>query len=247
MSTSVSATTANRPIIEVTELSKAYGFLPVLKSVSLQIQRGQFVALLGPNGSGKSTLLKMIAGIVKPTTGLVTVGGWEVPKEAQSVRGQIGMVSHQALLYGNLTAKENLVFFAKLYGLGNDAPIEDLLDRVGLAKRADSLVRTFSRGMQQRLSIARALLHDPHVLLFDEPYTGLDQDAATVLDDLLVDAHTTGHTIVMATHQLERAARLADRIVIISRGRVGYDDTTKLSNAEISTRYTEVTGAATAR
>lgn len=236
-----------RPVIEVTAISKAYGYMPVLKKLSLDVQRGQFVALLGPNGSGKSTLLKMIAGLVKPTGGAIAVGGWKMPEEAQAVRPQIGMVSHKALLYDNLTARENLVFFAKLYNVHQTAPIDDLLDKVGLLKRADSLVGTFSRGMQQRLSIARALLHDPHVLLFDEPYTGLDQDAGAVLDNLLKDAHQAGHTIMMATHQLERAARLADRIVIISRGQIGYDDTRRLSSADIGKLYTETTGAASTR
>lgn len=237
----------NRPVIEIENLSKSYGYMPVLKKLALTVERGQFVALLGPNGSGKSTLLKMISGLVKPTGGTIQVGGWHMPEEAAAVRSQIGMVSHKALLYDNLTAEENLVFFARLYGMSDKARIKQLLKQVGLEKRATSLVRTFSRGMQQRLSIARALLHDPHVLLFDEPYTGLDQDAGTVLDGLLLDAHQAGHTILMATHQLERAARLADRIVIISRGTVGYDDTRPLSSSDITGLYTETTGAATAR
>lgn len=234
-------------IIEVKEISKAYGYMPVLKRLSMTVERGQFVALLGPNGSGKSTLLKMISGLVTPTGGVITVGGWKIPKEAEAVRSQIGMVSHQALLYDNLTARENLEFFAKLYGIASTAPIDDLLTKVGLIKRSNSLVRTFSRGMQQRLSIARALLHNPHVLLFDEPYTGLDQDAGAVLDDLLKDAHQSGHTILMASHQLERAARLANRIVIINRGKVAYDDTQRLSASDIGTLYTETTGATSAR
>ncbi|MGJ3240224.1 MAG: heme ABC exporter ATP-binding protein CcmA [Anaerolineae bacterium] len=235
------------PIITVHNLSKAYGYLPVLKKLSLDVERGQFVALLGPNGSGKSTLLKMIAGLVKPTAGEIRVGGWQMPAEAEAVRAQIGMVSHKALLYDNLTAQENLVFFGRLYGMTDEARIAQLLKQVGLSRRADSLVRTFSRGMQQRLSIARALLHNPHVLLFDEPYTGLDQDASAVLDGLLVDAHQAGHTILMASHQLERASRLADRIVIISKGTVCYDDTRALDPAEINNLYTRMTGATTAR
>lgn len=234
-------------IIEIENLSKAYGFLPVLKQFSLTVQRGQFVALLGPNGSGKSTLLKMIAGLSKPTAGIIRIGGWEIPKEADNVRAQIGMVSHKALLYENLTAWENLAFFAKLYNLKDTASIEKLLERVGLSKRAHSLVRTFSRGMQQRLSIARALLHNPHVLLFDEPYTGLDQDASSVLDGLLQEAQNEGRTIIMTTHELDRAARLAERILIISKGKLGYDGAGGMPPHEISALYTEITGAATAR
>lgn len=157
------------------------------------------------------------------------------------------MVSHKALLYGNLTARENLAFFAQLYGMTDNSRIDFLLEQVGLAKRAHSLVRTFSRGMQQRLSIARALLQEPHVLLFDEPYTGLDQDAGTVLDELLAKAHDDGHTILMATHQLERAARITDRIIIISKGKIAHDGASGMSAQEISSLYTEITGAATAR
>jgi heme exporter protein A len=189
----------------------------------------------------------MIAGLIKPTTGIIRVGGWQIPQEAQAVRAQIGMVSHQALLYGNLTAKENLNFFARLYGMNDSKRIDYLLEQVGLSKRAHSLVRTFSRGMQQRLSIARALLQEPHVLLFDEPYTGLDQDAGLVLDELLAKAKAEGHTILMSTHQLDRAARITERIVIISRGKIAHDGAAGMSAQEISTLYTEITGAATAR
>jgi len=240
-----------RTIVEIRGLVKAYGFLPVLRQVNLDIQRGDFVALLGPNGSGKSTLLRLLTGLSKPTAGVIRVGGWEIPSEAAAVRAQIGMVSHKALLYENLTACENLAFYAQLYdlpsGLLNER-IDTLLEQVGLAKRAHSLVRTFSRGMQQRLSIARALLHDPHVLLFDEPYTGLDQDAATTLDSLLTEAHQAGHTIIMATHQLERAGRLADRIIIISRGKVGYDSHQyPIPDMGLAALYAQVTGAATTR
>lgn len=238
-------------VIEIRGLVKAYGFLPVLKKLNLDVNRGSTVALLGPNGSGKSTLLKLIAGLNKPTAGTIRVGGWDMPKEADAVRAQIGMVSHQSLLYGNLTARENLRFFANLYNLPSDQinqRIDDLLNQVGLYKRAQSLVRTFSRGMQQRLSIARALLHDPHVLLFDEPYTGLDQDAALVLDTLLNTAKADQRTILMATHQLERAANIADRIVILSRGTIGYDlPDHQLDGYQLASVYTDITGAAVAR
>ena len=244
-------TNDNNAIIEIQSLVKTYGLLPVLRKLDLTINRGEFVALLGPNGSGKSTLLRLLGALSRPTAGRILVGGWELPKEAAAVRAQIGMVSHKSLLYENLTAKENLVFFARLYDLPRneiEGTVDGLLDQVGLGKRAHDLVRTFSRGMQQRLSIARALLPDPHVLLFDEPYTGLDQDAAKTLDDLLLNARSETHTIIMATHQLERAARLADRIVILQKGKVGYDapaDTT--DPMKLVTDYATITGMATAR
>lgn len=235
------------PIIQIEGLSKIFGYLPVLKQLDLSIERGQFVALLGPNGSGKSTLLRLLTGLSKPSAGAIRIGGWEIPREAQAVRAQIGMVSHKALLYGNLTARENLLFFARLYHLDDMQRVDDLLQDVGLSKRAHSLVRTFSRGMQQRLSIARAMLHEPHVLIFDEPYTGLDQDAAAVLDELLRKAHASGHTILMVTHQIERAALLADRIVILSRGKVAFDDCQRYEPLALAARYAQVTGAATSR
>lgn len=239
------------PIIEVRSVVKAYDLFPVLRKLDLTINKGEFVALLGPNGSGKSTLLRLLTGLSKPTAGKILIGGWELPREAAAVRAQIGMVSHKALLYENLTARENLTFFAKLYNLSaaeTERRIGLLLERVGLAKRANDLVRTYSRGMQQRLSIARALLHDPHVLLLDEPHTGLDQDASATLDGLLLEAQAEGHTIVMVTHELDRAARLADRIVILARGVIGYDaPTAGMDTPTLAALYTEVTGMATAR
>lgn len=242
---------SSRPIIETRALLKTYGLLPALRGIDLQIPRGQFAALLGPNGSGKSTLLRLLAGLSRPDAGGIFVGGWELPREGIAVRGQIGMVSHKSLLYENLTAAENLRFFARLYNLNNDeidARIDAMLQRVGLEKRAYDLVRTFSRGMQQRLSIARALLHDPAVLLFDEPYTGLDQTAAETLDDLLIAAHDGQRTIVMATHQLERAARLADRVIILNRGRVGFDaPSAGMDLIALTAHYAETTGMVTAR
>lgn len=238
-------------IIETRSLVKTYGLLPVLRKLNLEINRGEFLALLGPNGSGKSTLLRLLAGLSRPTAGKIFIGGWEVPKETAAVRGQIGMVSHKSLLYENLTARENLLFFGRLYNIPPaelDDRIAAMLERVGLSRRANDLARTFSRGMTQRLSIARALLHDPHVLLFDEPYTGLDQNAAMTLDELLQNANDGTRTIIMATHQLDRAARLAERVVILSQGKVGHDTpTTHLDTVLLAAQYAEVTGVATAR
>lgn len=235
-----------QPLIELRALSKAYDLRPVLRKLDLDIMRGECVALLGANGSGKSTLLRLLAGMSKPTSGSITVGGWDMPREAGAVRSQIGLVSHKALLYENLTARENLRFFARLYNLPTtqrDQWIADLLARVGLAKRADDRVRAFSRGMQQRLSIARALLHNPAVLLLDEPYTGLDQEGAAALDVLIREANSEGRTIIMTTHELERAARLATRVIILSRGQIGYDAPGGALDAlSLATLYADVTG-----
>lgn len=239
---------SSNALVEAQGLVKAYDLLVVLRRLDLQIERGEFVALLGPNGSGKSTLLRLLAGLTHPSGGVIRIGGWEVPGEAAAVRAQIGMVSHRSLLYENLTARENLLFFARLYSLDKttrDARITGLLAQVGLAKRADSLVRTFSRGMQQRLSIARALLHDPDVLLLDEPYTGLDQDAGLTLDHLLREAHSDQRTIIMTTHQIERAAQIASRVLILHRGGIGYDaPAAALAPHELAAKYAQVTSGA---
>jgi len=216
-----------RALIEAENLSKAYGGMPVLRGLNFRVRQGEFVALLGANGSGKSTLLRLLSGLSKPTTGAIRVGGWEMPGEAMAVRAQIGLVAHQPLLYQNLTARENLDFFGKLYGIGREERAERisaLLRRVGLRKRADSLVRTFSRGMKQRLSIARASLHQPDVLLLDEPYSGLDQAAIERLDEMLSAGLDAGRTIIMSTHQLERVPRSAGRALVLSRGRITFDD-----------------------
>ncbi len=238
-------------LIETQGLVKAYGILPVLRQLNLGIGRGEFVALLGPNGSGKSTLLRLLSGLSKATSGLIRIGGWQLPDEAAAVRAQIGMVSHKPLLYENLSARENLQFFARLYNLPKNATencITDLLAQVGLSKRGHDMVRIFSRGMQQRLSIARALLHNPDILLLDEPYTGLDQDASAILDSLLQSAYSGGRTILMSTHDLGRAATLAGRIVILSRGTVAYDQPAAgLDALKLSAIYTEVTSMVTAK
>lgn len=237
-------------LIDIQNLVKAYDLLPVLRQLTLQITRGEYVALLGPNGSGKSTLLRMLCGLSRPTAGIIRIGGWELPRESAAVRAQIGLVSHKSLLYDNLSAHENLRFFARLYNLSNEqieARIRTLMLQVGLHKRTHDLVRTFSRGMLQRLSIARALLHNPDILLLDEPYTGLDQDASAVLDGLLHAAHAEGRTILMTTHDLNRAATLPTRIVILSRGVIGYDEAAGIGSIELAALYTEITSMVTAR
>lgn len=238
-----------RPLIEAKGLLKAYGLMPVLRGLDLTIQRGEAVALLGPNGSGKSTFLRLVTGLTNPTGGSLSVGGWQMPREAAAVRAHLGLVSHKSLLYDNLTARENLIFFGRLYNqTALESRVDELLRRVGLFKRSHDLPRTFSRGMLQRLSIARALIPDPDILLFDEPYTGLDQDAAATLDTLLMDARSEGRTILMTTHQLDKAALMAERVVILSKGVIAYDKSTAdLDPAQLAADYTGVTNMVNAR
>ena len=208
-------------MIKIEGLVKNYGMLPVLRGVELHVAPGEFVALVGANGAGKTTLLRIVATLLSPTAGRVSVGGWPLPGHADKVRRHMGLVSHQPLLYGDLTAAENLMFFARLYSLDNrDQRVLDALRTVGLLARQRDPVRTFSRGMTQRLTLARATLHEPDVLLFDEPYTGLDQQASQLLDNLLRQEAARGRTILMITHDLAHGLNLCDRIAILSRGKI---------------------------
>lgn len=208
-------------MIEISGLTKQYGLNLVLRGVNLRLQQGEFVTLVGANGAGKSTLLRIVATLAQPTDGVVKIGGWPLPKHAAKVRQHLGLVSHQSLLYRDLSAETNLLFTAKLYQLDNPQDrVRAALKRVGLATRERDPVRSFSRGMVQRLTIARATLHSPDVLLLDEPYTGLDQDASQLLDRLLQREREAGRTILMITHDLLRGWQLADRIAILSRGKI---------------------------
>jgi len=206
-------------MITVKKLVKRFGLKTVLRGVDFEAQPGEFVALLGPNGVGKTTFLRILASLSRPSLGEVTLAGYKLPNEAAQVRARLGVVSHLPLLYGDLTAEENLRFYARMYGLsGYEVRITEVLEMVGLDNRRRDLVRTFSRGMQQRLAIGRAVLHDPEIMLFDEPYTGLDQDASSMLDEVLKTVAAQGRTVVMTSHDLARAEDLATRFDILSRG-----------------------------
>lgn len=206
-------------MIEVRKLVKRFGLKTVLRGLDFHVEPGEFVALLGPNGAGKTTFLRILASLSRPSLGEVRVGGYRLPDQASSVRQRLGVVSHLPLLYGDLTAEENLRFYGKMYGIPDRKKrIAEVLELVGLTPRRRDLVRTFSRGMEQRLAIGRAVLHDPDVMLFDEPYTGLDQDACVMLDTVLREVAARGRTVVMTSHDLVRAADLASRFDILSRG-----------------------------
>ncbi|MCA9971808.1 MAG: heme ABC exporter ATP-binding protein CcmA [Anaerolineales bacterium] len=211
-------------MIQIDGLTKTYGLNPVLRGLDLHVKPGEFVTLVGPNGAGKSTLMRIVATLLQPSAGSVRIGGWQLPQNAQRVRRHIGLVSHQSLLYDDLTAAENLAFFARLYQLPDAAArVDAALRTVGLYARQRDPVSTFSRGMVQRLTIARATLHEPDILLLDEPYTGLDQDAARLLDNLLRREAEKGRTIFMITHDLVHGLNLCDRIVILNRGKIVAD------------------------
>ena len=208
-------------MIEVTGLVKRYGIKVVLRGLDFDVQPGEFVALLGPNGAGKTTFLRILASLSRPSLGKVSIAGYRLPDQAADVRARLGVVSHQPLLYGDLTAEENLRFYARMYNIPKvDGRILEVLQLVGLESRRHDLVRTFSRGMQQRLAIGRAVLHNPDVMLLDEPHTGLDQDAAAMLDNVMRSVAVQGRTVVMTSHDLARSEDLATRFDILSRGAI---------------------------
>lgn len=210
-----------QPVIETRHLFKRFGLKTVLRDLEFTVAEGEFVALLGPNGAGKTTFLRILASLSRPTMGVVRVAGFTLPQQASAVRRRLGVVTHLPLLYGDLSAEENLTFYGRMYGVeGLKTRIAEVLELVGLAARGRDLVRTFSRGMQQRLAIGRAILHDPEVLLLDEPHTGLDQDACEMLDSVLQQVAGRGRTVVMTSHDLARAADLANRFDVLSRGRI---------------------------
>ena len=206
-------------MITVKKLVKRFGPITVLRELDFNVNSGEFVALLGPNGAGKTTLLRILSSLMRPTSGIVQVASCSLPSQGASLRAKLGVVSHQPLLYGDLTAAENLRFFSKLYSIGPDR-IPEILNLVGLLPRRDDLVRTFSRGMQQRLAIGRAILHNPSILLLDEPHTGLDQAAGEILDRILQEVALEGRTVVMTSHDLVRSAELASRLVLLSKGKI---------------------------
>jgi heme ABC exporter ATP-binding subunit CcmA len=207
-------------------LQMEFGASIALDGVDLDVAAGERVLLLGPNGAGKSTLLRAAAGLIRPTGGRLQLFGanpWRGDRVA--IRRRMGLLSHQTFLYDHLTAAENLIFYGRLYGLGT-TPVEArrALDDVGLVDRADDAVRDFSRGMQQRAAIARALLHGPELLLLDEPFTGLDAAGKEMLQRMLGERFgDPRHAVLMATHDLAPALPLATRIVVLEAGRVTID------------------------
>jgi heme exporter protein A len=212
------------PAIQTRGLVKSFGHQVALRGVDLSLEEGEFLALFGPNGAGKTTFLRVVASLTRPTSGTVRVRGEDMTKTATTVRRHIGLISHSPLLYGDLTPDENLRFFARMYDLpAPQARIDSVLDEVGLAVRRRDPVRTFSRGMVQRLAIARAILHDPEIMLLDEPYTGLDLQAADMLRSVLLDLAASNRTVILTTHNLEQGLEMCDRAAILNRGKLAWE------------------------
>ncbi len=204
-------------MILVNGLSKRLGNRMVLESVDLEVKAGELVALLGPNGAGKSTLLRILGSLSRPTFGEVEVAGFRFPQQAAAARAQIGFLGHKPMLYEDLSASQNLAFFADLYRIKRPVSrVGELLKLFDLDPRRHEPVRTFSRGMQQRLALARTILHRPRVLLLDEPHSGLDREAIATLDGLLRSLAKKGTAILFATHDLEHTQRLAQRVEVLA-------------------------------
>ena len=207
--------------VEVRGLTKSFGDHLALRGVDFRVGPGETLAIFGPNGAGKTTLIKLMATIMNPSSGEVLIGG--LAKNTEEMRRRIGIVTHQTFLYSNLTAQENLEFYSRMY----DVPrfkerIRQVVAMVGMTSRLYDRVGTLSRGMQQRLSIARALLHKPTIVLLDEPETGLDQQAISMLWRALKEEGVAERTVILTSHSLERGLEVCDRVVILDRGKIVY-------------------------
>jgi heme exporter protein A len=210
--------------VEVEGLTKDLGRVAVLRGVNLRVPCNSFVSIIGPNGAGKTTLLRILATLSRPSGGRVRVRGLDLQRSGQVIRQRIGFLSHQTYLYGELSPLENLRFYGRMYGVRDlEQRAAELLERFGLAGRRDDPSRTLSRGMQQRLSLARALLHRPDILLLDEPYASLDLRAADALANTLRELHTTGCTVLLTTHDLERGVYMADQVSLLVAGKIVYE------------------------
>lgn len=210
------------PALEVHNVSKDFGRIIALRGITFSVQPGEFVSILGRNGAGKTTLLNIVSGISRPSEGEAKLFGTD-PGDRKN-KAKLAVISHEMFLYGNLTAIENLEYYSQVYGIPDPTRrIEAVLKDVELTHRRFDLVATYSRGMTQRLTIARALLHEPSLLLLDEPFTGLDQHAIGMLISLLKKQKEMGRTILLTTHDLHTAAELSDRYVVIAKHKVVRD------------------------
>ena len=220
--------------LTVVDVARHYGRRKALSQISFTCSAGEIVGLLGPNGAGKSTLLNILATLLAPSKGTIEYGDLAASDDAV-IRAQLGMLGHDLFLYPELTARENLTFFARLYALPQPAHVAaSALDRAGLAERADDFVSGFSRGMRQRVALERALLHDPRLILLDEPFTGLDQTSTAALVERLKERQRAGCLIVLATHDLDVADGLLTRAIYLKNGRMVASDT---ETTGLSDRY----------
>ena len=231
-------------IIEIQGLTKAFGHHLALRGIDLKIRQGEKVAIFGPNGAGKTTLIKVLATIMNISSGKVLIAGLNSKDNTEEIQRQIGVITHQTFLYGNLTAKENLEFYGRMYDVPRRKErINEVVDMVGMTPRLHDRVNTLSRGMQQRIAIARALLHRPTILLLDEPETGLDPQATSILWEMLSVEGEDKRTIVLTTHSLERGLELCDRLLILNQGKIAYEGSGQTLNlADLKQTYQHYSG-----
>ena len=207
--------------LQVQGLRKHFGHLEALRGVGFELKKGEFLSLFGPNGAGKTTLIRILSALTRPSSGTAFVAGYDVVEADPEMRRTIGVISHASFLYADLSPLENIRFYATMYGVdGAEERAIEVIDQVGLKARMHDRVRTFSRGMIQRLSIARAIVHNPSILFLDEPYTGLDQHASEILKEQLQALHTEQRTILMTTHDFSRGLEMCDRVAILVRGKL---------------------------
>jgi heme exporter protein A len=213
------------PVVEARGLVRRFGPSAVLAGLSLSAAAGEIVGVFGPNGAGKTTLLRVLATLLTPTTGNVCLFGDDAfGSQAARLRRRLGIVTHESFLYPDLTAAENLQFYSRLYGVPNGtARAEELLTWAGLSQYGPRPVRAYSRGMVQRLALARALLHRPDLLLLDEPFSGLDGAASEAIEGVLEQVRSDGRTALLTTHDVARGLRVADRVYILHRGKVAWE------------------------
>jgi heme exporter protein A len=237
---------ASQPLIDARALEKWFGPQPAVRGIDFTLMAGEFLVLFGPNGAGKTTLLRMLAGSLRPTRGEIRFADAESGDDEHAWRRRIGVLSHQTYLYGQLTAEENLRFYGRLYGIRDLAGrIDAMLAEVGLTARRSERVSHFSRGMQQRLALARTLLHEPDLVLLDEPYTGLDPHAARMLRGVLEKLHDGSRTVVLVTHNILQGLELAHRVVVQVAGRwVSDEPIDEVDPTTFEQLYTERVGGA---
>ncbi|MEP6507621.1 MAG: heme ABC exporter ATP-binding protein CcmA [Gemmatimonadales bacterium] len=228
-------------VVETEKLSREFGRRKAVDDVTLTVDGGSTMALFGPNGAGKTTLLRILAGLLKPTSGTARIGGASMPG-GPAVRRRVGVISHHSLLYEALTARENVEFTARLYGVPDfRGATEQALERMQILDRADTPVRSLSRGMKQRVSVARATVHDPEVILADEPFTGLDLLGAAALSDLLNSLRERGAAVILVTHNVEEGLSLATHAAIMDRGRIlEVESQSRIDRANFGERYRQL-------
>jgi heme exporter protein A len=226
------------PIVEVDEVTRAFGSRMAVAGVTFSLAPGDCLAVFGPNGAGKTTLLRMLAGLLKPSSGGARLAGIPLPG-GSAVRSRVGLISHHTMLYEALSARENVAFAARLYGIPDSGGrVDDSLRRMSMLERSDAPVRLLSRGMQQRVSIARAMVHSPRVVLADEPYSGLDESGASALTALLKELRSAGTAIIIVTHNLAEGLSLASHAAVMQRGKfVRYDASDRIDSASYAATY----------